>query len=91
MAARQRSLIHADALSICATADMIFTDPPFEMEGSKLWEIISNYDANHIILITTMRQLLGFFELAKIKYKIGFDFVIAASAPKNDIANLIYT
>lgn len=73
-------LIHGDALKHSVTADMILTDPPFDMSVSKLCNIILNQDSKHLLLITTMRQLLDLHPL--LGWKLSFDFVLDSVAPK---------
>ncbi|PQQ33668.1 hypothetical protein C6H68_25440 [Photorhabdus luminescens] len=73
-------LICGKAEDYSVSADIILTDPPFDMEGKKLRTIIDNQQCNHLILITTMRQLLGF--MADPGWELSFDFVLDAVAPK---------
>ncbi|TDB53043.1 DNA methyltransferase [Photorhabdus luminescens] len=62
------------------SADLILTDPQFDMEGKKLRTIIDNQQCNHLVLITTMRQLLDF--MSAPGWELSFDFVLDAVAPK---------
>ncbi|PQQ35667.1 hypothetical protein C6H68_23930, partial [Photorhabdus luminescens] len=64
-------LICGKAEDYSVSADIILTDPPFDMEGKKLRTIIDNQQCNHLILITTMRQLLGF--MADPGWELSFD------------------
>lgn len=73
-------VILGDALEQSIECDMIVTDPPFDMSGSKLAEIISSQKSDHLLLITTMRQLIGFCNNSE--WKIGFDFVLDHVVPK---------
>lgn len=75
------TLINADAATQSVKADMIVTDPPFEMDGKQLADILSNYDADHLLLICSMRQLLDYSK-HQTKYKFGFDMVLDIVAPK---------
>lgn len=74
------TLIHDDAHNHAINADMIVTDPPFEMDGAELHNIISRYNAPHLLLICSMRQLIDFAK--STDYKLGFDFVLDLVAPK---------
>lgn len=62
-----------------AIADFV-TDPPFEMPGKRLAEIVARYRVQHLVLITTMRQLLEF--MPHTPFELAFDFVIDGVAPK---------
>lgn len=74
------TLINDDASNHSLTADMIVTDPPFEMSGQQLHDIISQYNAPNLLLICSLRQLVEFANITD--YKLGFDFVIDLVAPK---------
>ena len=74
------TLINDDASNHSLTADMIVTDPPFEMTGQQLHDIISQYNAPNLLLICSLRQLVEFANLTS--YKMGFDFVLDLVAPK---------
>lgn len=73
-------LIHGDAANHTISADMLLTDPPFEMGGKELASIISKYDSRHLLLICTMRQLLDFSQHTDLKFNL--DFVFDLVAPK---------
>ena len=74
------TLIHDDARNITAKADLIFTDPPYDMSGCELAEIIDAFDCQHLVMLTTMKQLLEFTKYSS--YALNFDFVINAVVPK---------
>ena len=74
------TLINDDASNHSLTADMIVTDPPFEMSGQQLHDIISQYNAPNLLLICSLRQLIEFANLTN--YKMGFDFVLDLVVPK---------
>ncbi|MFC4729075.1 hypothetical protein [Coralloluteibacterium thermophilus] len=74
------TLIHGDAADYGRACDMILTDPPYEMSGAELARIIGKFDAPHLILITTMRQLLDF--MPRTEWRLAFDFVIDGVMPK---------
>lgn len=76
----QITLIHGDAADHGRRADMILTDPPYEMPGAELACILAGYDAPHLVLITTMRQLIDF--LPRTDWRLNFDFVLDGVAPK---------
>lgn len=76
----QTTLIHGDALDFGRQADMIMTDPPYDMSGIQLAKIIDQYDCDHMVLLTTMKQLLDF--LPRTNWKLSFDFVWDGVMPK---------
>lgn len=61
-------------------ADLIFTDPPYDMPGAELHQIINNYEANHLLLITTMKQFVDFIRISD--WEVAFDLVLDAVMPK---------
>jgi hypothetical protein len=73
-------LIHGGAEDYGCAADLMLTDPPFEMKGAELASIIDRYETQHLVLITTMRQLVGL--LNNSDWQLNFDFVIDAVMPK---------
>lgn len=73
-------IANKDSEFFTASADLIFTDPPFDMSASKLIQILRNYQADHLVLITTMAQLKGVFQ--SMDWDFAFDFVIDAVVPK---------
>lgn len=62
--------------------DMVFTDPPFEMSGKALYNILQRFEFAHLLLICTMRQALELHEFIKDDFKFGFDLVISHVSPK---------
>lgn len=74
------TLINDDAKNQSVCADMIVTDPPFEMSGRDIAEVINRYNAPHLLLICSIRQLTEFVQ--HTDYKLGFDFVLDLVAPK---------
>lgn len=78
----QITLIHADS-GACAPvqAEMICTDPPYDMPGDELASIIARHAARHLLLITTMRQLLEFVRAAP-QWRLSFDAVLDCVVPK---------
>lgn len=76
----QTTLIFGDAGDFKRSAGLIFTDPPFDMPGARLAQILANYAAPHLVLITTMRQLLDF--MPRTEWRLAFDFVIDGVMPK---------
>jgi hypothetical protein len=76
----QTTLIHGDAADHGRACDMIMTDPPYEMSGAELARILRAFDAKHMVLITTMRQLLDF--LPRTSWRLAFDFVLDGVMPK---------
>jgi len=85
MAQRTVTLIYGDAAHHALGADLMLTDPPFEMPGKTLAAIINRYDVKHIVLITTMRQLLQFMAANGDTWTLSFDFVLDGSAPKKSM------
>lgn len=67
-------MILGDSQEMSGSYDMIFTDPPFEMHGAKFQQIIANYEAKHLVFLTTMRQLLE-FNAVQTAWQFRFDFV----------------
>lgn len=74
------TLIHGDSATLNGSADLILTDPPFDLPGKKLAAILARFDAPHIVLITTMRQLIELMPVSP--YEFAFDFVLNGVAPK---------
>lgn len=77
-------VINADAATQQIKADMIVTDPPFEMDGKKLADILSNYDADHLLLICSMRQVLELYKYAD-HWKLSFQLVMELCVPNRPI------
>lgn len=80
----QITLIHGDAAEHAVAADIMMTDPPFDMHGGMLAGIIAGYPVDHLVLVTTMRQLLGF--IASGGWTLRFDFVLDGVAPKRSLS-----
>jgi|SRR5690625_1373703 len=74
-------MICGDASEHSMGAGMIFTDPPYDMAGKRLADILANYDAQHLLLITSISQLVGLLR-ADDGWKVRFDFVLDAVVPK---------
>ena len=74
------TLINADSATQSISADLIMTDPPFEMSGKDLYNILINYNVDHLVLICSMRQLLEFSKLTD--YRLNFDLVLDIASPK---------
>ena len=74
------TLINADSATQSGKADLILTDPPFELPGQRLAEILHRFEAPHLVLITTLRQLLEF--MPHSRWQFAFDFVLDGVAPK---------
>lgn len=73
------TIINGNAADYSYSADMIFTDPPFDMSGKELHGIISNYDADHLLLVTVCRQYTEFCKLTN--YEFALDFVFDTVVP----------
>lgn len=74
------TIINNDSANCSGSADIIFTDPPFEMNGDQLNKIINNFNVNHLILITTLSQLIDY--LKHSNFELSFDFVLDGVVPK---------
>jgi len=88
MAQKERRLINTDARFTSLSADIIMTDPPYDMPGKDLADILSGIESNHLVLVTTMRQLFE-FSVAAPDWKLAFDFVLDAVVPKK--SKSVYT
>lgn len=73
-------LIHGDASDFNLKADLILTDPPFEMNGQQLANIIDQYQSDHLLMLCSMHQLLDFSKHSN--FKLNFDLVIDIVSPK---------
>lgn len=73
-------LVHGDAAIYSTASDIIVTDPPFDMPAATLCRIIRHQHSRHLVLLTTMRQLLDLYPL--LGWNFAFDFVLDAVAPK---------
>ncbi len=74
------NIICDNAADCVVKCDMIVTDPPFDMCGSKLAEMLDQQHCDHLLLITTMKQLL---ELSRSSdWQLSFDFVLDHVVPK---------
>lgn len=73
-------VINDDANNIAVKCDMIVTDPPFDLSGVELAKIIEHQECDHLLLITTMKQLLEFN--SSTSFKLAFDFVLDSVVPK---------
>lgn len=73
------TIINGNAHEYSYSADMIFTDPPFDMKAKELHEIISQYDANHLLLITVCKQYTEFCKLTD--YEFALDFIFDTVVP----------
>lgn len=77
-------IINGDAKDYIFSADMIFTDPPFDLSGKKLNDILKNYNADHLLLITVMPQFLDFMKYTD--YIFCLDFVLDTVVPKKSFS-----
>ena len=59
MAQEQMTIIRGDARNYGKKTDLIFTDPPYEMSGKELSEILDCYECDHLVILTTMKQQLS--------------------------------
>lgn len=73
-------ITNADARLAELTCDLIVTDPPFDMEGNVLAGILDSQLCDHLLLITTMRQLINLCKVSD--WEIAFDFVLDHVVPK---------
>lgn len=77
-------LINDDANNIKMAADIIMTDPPFDMSGHDIYKVLSNYDAKHLLLICTLKQLLEFDKYTDFKF--SFHLVFDFHSPKKSMS-----
>ena len=75
------TLIHGDAADYALAADIMLTDPPFDMPGAEVARIINRYEVNHLLLLTTVRQIISFMQ-QEHGWKIRFDFVMDGVVPR---------
>lgn len=73
-------LNHGNALDFSVTTDLIFTDPPFDMPAPMLCKILDQVTCDHLVLITTMKQLIELMRVSQ--WQFNFDFVLDAVTPK---------
>lgn len=73
-------VINADAATKSIACDLLVTDPPFDMSGAELAKIINQQQCDHLLLITTMKQLLNF--CSNQEWVLNFDFVLDHVVPK---------
>lgn len=72
MAKKQKiELIHDDSRTVDLAADLVITDPPYDMPGKELAEILGRIRSDHLVLITSMRQLLEFTAAAP-EWRLSF-------------------
>ena len=74
-------IINDSAANVIAKADIIVTDPPFDMRGKQLVSEIAGINADHLLLLTSMRQLLEFTKESS-EWKFSFDIVLNQVTPK---------
>lgn len=73
-------IINDDAKNQGGSYDLIFTDPPFEMGGGELHNVLNHFDFDHLLLICSMHQLLDFAKLSDLSF--CFDLVVSHVTPK---------
>lgn len=69
-----------DAINFKETIDLILTDPPYDLDAKVLSKIINKNKCDHLVLITTMKQLIEFLRVTD--WSLSFDFVLDAVMPK---------
>lgn len=62
------TLINDDAKKYGGSYDMIFTDPPFEMSGKELLEVLRCFDYQHLLLICSAHQMLDLYKLSDLDF-----------------------
>jgi DNA modification methylase len=77
-------LIHGDSRHLDIAADLIMTDPPYDMPGADLASILGRIQSDHLVLVTSMRQLFE-FTVADPGWRLSFDFVLDAVVPKKSM------
>lgn len=78
-------IIQGDAARMNGRADLIFTDPPFDIPGARLARILQRYSTAHIVLIVSMRQILDLVPCME-GWTLGFDFVLDTVTPKKSMS-----
>lgn len=78
------NVICGDAAKHIIECDMIVTDPPFDLGGAALAKILEKQKCDHLLLITTMRQLIEFCKASN--WEIAFDFVLDHVVPKKSMS-----
>jgi len=73
-------LIKGNAKDYSLQADLMLTDPPFEMPGNEIASIINHYQVDHLVLICSMRQLLEFAKCSD--WTLNFDLILDIVSPK---------
>lgn len=76
----QTTIIRGNAEEHGRACDLICTDPPYEMSGAELARTLAAFDAPHLVMLTTMRQLLEF--MPHTSWRLAFDFVWDGVMPK---------
>ena len=76
----QVTIYNKSALDVDIECDIVFTDPPFDMTGNELALILNKIKCDHLILLTTMKQLLEFMEVSN--WVLSFDFILDSVVPK---------
>lgn len=76
----QVTIICGDAYEHGRSCGLIMTDPPYDMSGAELARIIGAFSTQHLVMLTTMRQLLEFMPLTN--WQLNFDFVWDGVMPK---------
>lgn len=71
----------ADSSTITATADIVFTDPPYELDATKVRDIICK-NSKHFVILCTFKQAADLYAF-KSDLDFRFDFVINAHIPKS--------
>lgn len=74
-------IINSEARNVSLTTEMIFTDPPFDMPGKELLRQLSGIDADHMVLLTSMKQFISLMKSSG-DWTLGFDFVLDQVVPK---------
>ena len=69
-----------DSVGFIESADLMLTDPPYDLNAEILAKIINQNECDHLVLITTMKQLIEFLKISD--WKFNFDFVLDAVMPK---------
>lgn len=73
-------LIHDKAENQGGSFDLIFTDPPFELSGAKVFDALENFEFEHLVLIASMHQIIDFAKVTNLTF--CFDMVVSHITPK---------
>jgi len=71
---------NGSALDFPVDCNLIFTDPPFEMDGEELAKVFNRIECDHLFLLSTMKQFIEL--LHSSNWTLNFDLVLDTVTPK---------